>query len=43
VVVLWIYLVGKGRDKDLGGAQFACMKNQLELMAIYLLASSFNI
>ncbi len=43
VVVLWVYLVGKGRNQDFGGDQFACMKNQLELMAIYLLATSFNI
>jgi hypothetical protein len=42
VVVLWVYLVGKGRNKDFGGAQFACMKNQLKLMAEYLPASSIN-
>jgi len=42
VVVLWIYLVGKGRDKDFGGAEFACMKNQLKLMAKYLPASSIK-
>jgi len=42
VLVLWVYLAGKGRDKDLGEAQFACMKNQLKLMAKYLPASSIK-
>jgi hypothetical protein len=42
VVVLWVHLVGKEQDKDLGGTQFACMKNQLRLMAKYLPASSMK-
>ena len=42
VVVLWVHLVGKGRDKNFGGDQFACMKNQLKLMAKYLPAATIK-
>jgi hypothetical protein len=42
VVVLWVHLVGKGRDKDFGGNQFACMRNQLQQMARYLPAASLK-
>ncbi len=42
VVVVWVYLVGHGRDKDFGGSQFACMKNQLQLMSTYLPAGSIK-
>jgi hypothetical protein len=42
VVVLWVHLVGKGRDQDYGGNQFACMRNQLHQMAKYLPASTIK-
>lgn len=40
VVVLWVHLVGTNRHQDFGGAQFACMRNQLHQMAKYLPAST---
>ena len=43
VVVVWVHLVGKKLDKNLGGAQYACMKNQLQLMSKYLPASSLKL
>ncbi|CAF1609540.1 unnamed protein product [Adineta ricciae] len=42
VTVLWVHLVGTGRDKDFGGTQFACMRNQLHQMAKYLPAASIQ-
>ncbi|UJR24741.1 hypothetical protein I4U23_006115 [Adineta vaga] len=42
VVVLWVHLVGTRRDKDFGGTQFACMRNQLHQMAKYLPADSIK-
>jgi hypothetical protein len=42
MVVTWVYIVGKGLDKNLGGNQFSCMKYQLELMAQYLPASTIK-
>ncbi len=43
VVVVWVHLVGKKLDKNFGGTQYACMKNQLQQMAKYLPASSLNL
>ena len=42
VVVLWVHLVGTGRDHDFGGSQYSCMRHQLEQMAKYLPASSLK-
>lgn len=30
VVVLWTHIVGQGQHNNLGGAQFACIRNQLQ-------------
>ncbi len=42
VVVLWVHLVGVGRDKDFGGNQFACMRNQLHEIAKHLPAATIK-
>ncbi|CAF0952800.1 unnamed protein product [Adineta ricciae] len=42
VAVLWVHLVGTGRDKDFSGTQFACMRNQLLQMAKYIPAASIQ-
>jgi hypothetical protein len=42
VVVVWFHLVGNKWDQNLGGNQFVCMKNQLQLMRKYLPESSIK-